>query len=71
VKQKESFTFPTVSLPKLSEDEVLRYRQKAEECRARAMSCGEPSMVAGWLDLAASWNDLTERADRRRASATK
>ena len=68
MQQNEALRLRALTLPLATHDPVSRYRQRAQECWARAMRAHEPAMIAGWLDLAASWNDLTEQADHRRLS---
>jgi hypothetical protein len=66
VKSTQRFVFPIVALPAAGEHEVTRYRQRAEECWARAMAADDPHVSLMWVDLAAHWNELVNSIDRRR-----
>ena len=66
MKGTQRFVFPIVALPAAAENEVDRYRQRAEECWSRAMAADDPHVSLMWVDLAAHWNDLVNRVDRRR-----
>jgi hypothetical protein len=59
---------PAIRLSQSADEKTGHYRQKAEECFAKAMASPDPEAVMVWLDLASGWNDLAGLTQKRRST---
>ena len=50
----------------MTEDDIERFRQQAEECRREAEKAVSPLDKEAWLKLAADWLRLAQDVEERR-----
>jgi hypothetical protein len=51
----------------MSDDDAVRFRKQAEECREQAAKAVSPLDKEAWLRLAADWIKLAQNAEERRS----
>jgi hypothetical protein len=50
-----------------SEQDIARYRLKAEKCRKEAENALNPADKEAWLRLAEGWTKMAQEVERRRS----
>lgn len=51
----------------MSDDDIDRYREQAEYCRAQAKKATSPKDQDVWLKIVGDWLQMAEEAERRRS----
>jgi hypothetical protein len=52
--------------PSMTEADVVRYRNKAQECLANADEAIHADDKAAWMELARQWSEMAEKSEERR-----
>jgi hypothetical protein len=50
----------------MAEDDVLRYRKKAQECLTNADEATNADDKAAWMALARQWSEMADKNEQRR-----